>query len=353
MPLVPRRLNELIDRDGEAEVLGGAEALFEYAERRARAVIAAIPDGVYRHEDVLEGDGLTDAEIRVAVTVTVAGDTITFDLSESADAVDGPLNCRLASVSACCYYVLKLLGGADLPANAGAYRPLRIVLREGSMFAPTYPRAVCNANILTTQRIVDVITGALAQALPDRIGAASSGTMNLVNIGTRTRDGSAFTNLVETYAGGQGGHPGQDGMDGVQTHMTNTKNAPVEILERTYPLKVLGYGLREGTGGSGRWRGGCGVWRRYRLESDAAMVTLSSDRAVRRPWGLWGGGPGAPSRCRVWEDGRLRRIPSKASFRIRRGAELLIETPGGGGWGDQAERDPTARERDRRSGLAE
>jgi N-methylhydantoinase B len=176
--------------------------------------------------------------------------------------------------------------------------------------------------------------------------------MNLVNIGTRTRDGSAFTNLVETYAGGQGGHPGQDGMDGVQTHMTNTKNAPVEILEGTYPLRVLGYGLRAGTGGVGRYRGGCGVWRRYRLESDSAMVTLSSDRAVRRPWGLWGGGPGSPSRCRVWEDGRLRRIQSKASFRIRRGAELLIETPGGGGWGDPAERDAGAADRDRRSGLA-
>jgi N-methylhydantoinase B len=337
--LAVRRLNDLMDKVGTDRVHASFDALCDYAERRARSTIAAIPDGRYSFDDVVEGDGISTDLIPIAVDIDVRGDEATFDFSRSADAVSGPLNCRLASVSACIYYVLKVLAGSDLPANAGAYRPLQIVLREGSIFGPTYPHAVCNANITTIQRVVDVIFGALRDTLPDRIGAASSGTMSLINIGTRTRNGAGFTNLVETYAGGQGAFESQPGMDGVQTHMTNTRNAPVEVIERTYPLRVIGYGLRDASGGRGRQPGGRGVWRHYRVESDA-HVTVSGDRTAVPPWGVDGGGPGRPARYRTRSSAAApwRRLPCKVSFHLPAGGELLIETPGGGGNGTRVQR---------------
>jgi N-methylhydantoinase B len=349
--LAARRLNELVDRRGEEEVLAAFESLLDYAERRARATIARLPDGVHLYEDVIEGDGLSDRPIRIALELTVAGDEVVFDFSGSADQVDGPVNCGIASVAACVYFAFKVVAGPDLPSNAGAYRPLHVVVREGSLFAPRYPAAVCNANIVTSQRVADVLFGALAQVVPDRVGAASSGSMNLLNIGTVSRDGRAYTTFVETYGGGQGGLPSQDGMDGVQMNMTNTRNAPVEVIETTYPLLVEGYGLRTNSEGPGRFRGGMGIWRRYLIEAERVVVTLSSDRVQRGPWGLCGGAPGSPGFCRVEEEGRVWRVGSKSTFALRRGARLNLMTPGGGGFGDPMSRDSAAVRRDVRAGL--
>jgi N-methylhydantoinase B len=349
--LAARRLNELIDRHGEETTLSAFEALLTYSERRARTTIAALPDGVYRFEDAVEGDGFSDRAIRIALELTVAGNEMTFDFSESDDEVEGPLNCGIASVSACVYFAFKSVAGADLPANAGAYRPLQVVVREGSLFSPRYPAPVCNANIITTQRVVDVIFGALAQVVPERVGAACSGTMNLLNIGCLSVDSGHYSTFVETYGGGQGGLPGQDGMDGVQTNMTNTRNAPIEVIEATYPLLVEGYGLRPNSEGAGQFRGGMGIWRRYRIEAERVQVTISTDRCRLGPWGLAGGLPGARTVCRVQRGGRWKDVDPKSSFSLPAESRLFVATPGGGGYGSPALRDPAAITEDVRAGL--
>lgn len=344
-----QRLRELSERYSAARVANAFAAVQDYAERMMRAAIREIPDGSYAFEDVIEGDGITQREFRIHVTVTVAGDTMQFDFSQSDPTARGPVNCGRASVAACVYYVMKALAGIETPANAGAFRPLEIVVRQGTLLAPMYPAAVCNANIVTTQRIVDAMLGALAPALPDRIGAASSGTMHLLNLGLRLRD--RYATLVETFGGGQGGLPGQDGMHAIHSHMSNTRNTPVEVLEQTFPISIEEYALVEGSAGSGRWRGGLGIRRVYQLHAPATF-TLSSDRSRNPPWGLAGGEPARTSNnYRLSVSGRRLSLPSKVSLNLRAGERIVIETPGGGGYGAPRERDPRARERDLREGL--
>jgi len=328
------RIAELVERSGLEATLAGFSSVQDYAERMMRSAISAIPDGTYSFSDVLEGDGITRRRYRIHVSVSVAGDSIRFDFSRTDPAARGPINCGLASVAACVYYVMKAVAGHETPANAGAFRPLEIVVKQGTLLAPEYPAAVCNANIVTTQRIVDAMLGALAQAVPDRIGAASSGSMHLLNIGVR--HGDRYVTLVETFGGGQGGLPGRDGMDAIHTHMSNTRNTPVEILELSYPITIEEYALVEGSGGTGRWRGGAGVRRRYLLH-EPATITLSSDRSRNSPWGLAGGGPGrAANNYRIRPDGRRLPLASKVSCQTAAGERIVIETPGGGGFGDQS-----------------
>jgi N-methylhydantoinase B len=343
------RIGELAERFGLEAALAAFGSVQDYAERMMRSAISAIPDGTYSFADVLEGDGITRRPYRIHVSVTVAGDSMRFDFSQSAAAARGPINCGLASVSACVYYVMKAIAGHETPANAGAFRPLEIVVKRGTILAPEYPAAVCNANIVTTQRIVDVMLGALAQALPDRIGAASSGSMHLLNIGVR--HGGRYATLVETFGGGQGALPGQDGMSAIHTHMSNTRNTPVEILELTYPITIEEYALVEGSPGGGRWRGGAGVRRRYLLH-EPATVTLSSDRSRTPPWGLAGGDNGRTAHnYRIRPNGRHAPLASKVSCHTAAGERIVIETPGGGGFGDRNLRDAALAERDRANGI--
>jgi N-methylhydantoinase B len=343
------RIAEMMDRHGPEPVLARFADLLGYGEKMMRQQIHQIRDGSYSFEDVLEGDGLSRRRYRIALDATVADDRIVFDFSRTCAAARGPINCGLASVSACVYFVMKALAGGEIPANAGAFRPLEVVVAPGTLLSPRFPAAVCNANIVTTQRIVDVILGALAPALPGRIGAASSGTMHLLNIGVQA--GERYRTLVETFAGGQGGLPGQDGMDAVHSHMTNTRNTPVEILENDYPITIEEYSLVEDSSGAGRWRGGAGIRRRYLLHAPA-VVTLSSDRRLVRPWGTAGGLAGKGStNYRLTGSGRRVELESKTSFRMAAGERLVIETPGGGGYGPPAERDHRAVEHDRRSGV--
>jgi N-methylhydantoinase B len=344
-----QRIRELVERDGLHATLTCFQALQDYAERMMRAVIAQIPDGTYAFSDLLEGDGISNRQFRIGVEITVAGDEIRFDFSDTDASARGPINCGIASVAACVYYVMKALAGAETPANAGAFRPLEIVVKPGTLLSPRYPAAVCNANIVTTQRIVDAMLGALAQALPDRIGAASSGTMHLLNIGVDT--GERYATLVETFGGGQGGLPGQDGMDAIHSHMSNTRNTPVEILERTYPITIEEYALVDDSPGAGEWRGGAGIRRRYLLH-EPATLTLSSDRSRNAPWGLAGGAPSrAASNYRIRPDGRRVELPSKVSLRTAKGERVVIETPGGGGYGDPALREPARIQRDLADGV--
>ena len=238
------------------------------------------------------------------------------DFSKSDDAALGPINCRWPSVAACVYYVFKAILDPELPPNAGAYRPFEIIVRDGSVLSANYPMAVCNANIITTQRITDVLLGALAEAIPEKIQAACSGTMNLLNIGgTNPRNGVLY-NYIETYAGGQGAMYDLDGMHAIQNHMTNTRNAPVEAIEAAYPLIVEKYALLPDSEGAGEYRGGVGLTRILRTQGDV-QLTLSSDRASVPPWGLFGGEPAKPSKCEVIDsNGNKMELPSKVTTSV-------------------------------------
>ena len=342
-----QHLNGLADKYGVATVERHLEELLDYSERRMRSALGAIPLGSCAFEDVIEGDGITDDPITIRVTLERVVDGVRVDFSATDRAARGPLNCRWPSVAACVYYVLKGVLDPDLPANAGTYRPVEIITAEGSLLSAVYPNAVCNANIITTQRIVDVLLGALSQVVPERVQAASSGTMNLLNIGGIDPRGGEYFQYIETYAGGQGAMHDRDGMDAVQNHMTNTRNAPVEAIQAAYPLRVEFYGLVPDSEGPGEYRGGLGLRRGLRVLGKEVQLTLSSDRAKVPPWGLFGGEPARLSRSTVvGPGGRERRLPSKVTTFVEGDHVIVTETPGGGGWGDPKRRDPEAVRRD-------
>ncbi len=347
-----RRMSELVDKYGLAMVKRYQLEMMDYSERRIRAALAAIPRGQYHFEDVLEGDGLSDQDYTIRVTIEAKGDSFQADFSATDPLAQGPLNCRWPSVAACVYYVLKAVLDPDLPPNAAAYRPVDVIVRDGTLLSAQYPHAVCNANIITTQRIVDVLLGALAQVIPDRVLAACSGTMNLINIGGLNPRSGSYYNYIETYGGGQGAMMNQDGMDGVQNHMTNTRNAPVEVIEATYPLHVVGYGLVPDSEGAGMYRGGCGLYRAFRVLGPGVHFTLSSDRAIYAPWGVDGGQEASPSSCVVRNDeGSERKLPSKVTTRVQQHELIVTTTPGGGGWGNSKQRDPQRVAWDVKEGL--
>ncbi len=329
-----RRLRELAATHGRAEVLAYCAHLQTYSERIMRTTIAGWPDGAYTFEDVIElieGDRLTLTPIRV--TATIAGDAITFDFSGTASVVHGSLNAVIAITQSACYYVMRCLIDADIPMNEGCFAPVHVVAPENSLVNAGPPAAVAAGNVETSQRITDVVLGALAQALPDRVPAASQGTMNNLTIGGLRDDGKPFA-YYETIGGGMGASPAGDGLSGVQVHMTNTLNTPVEALEIAYPFRVRRYGLRTGSGGGGVHHGGDGIVREYEMLT-SVTVTMISERRVVAPWGIAGGEAGQPG-CNILihSDGTEEVLSSKFTRRLHPGERLRIETPGGGGWGD-------------------
>ncbi|MBI2322508.1 MAG: hydantoinase B/oxoprolinase family protein [Chloroflexi bacterium] len=327
--------------------------IMDYSERRMRAAIAELPAGRYAFADYLEGDGLSDELVKIAVTLIVEGDHLTVDFTGTSPQVRGPINCRPPSVYSCVYYAVKAVVDPGLPPNAGAYRPVEVIIPEGSLLAARYPAAVCNANIVTTMRLADVLIGAFAQAVPERVVAACSGSMNLFNIGGADPRSGRLYSYVETYGGGQGAMYDQDGMDGVHSHMTNTRNAPVEVIEATYPLFVRRYGLVPDSDGPGRCRGGLGMTRELTVLSTGTTLTVSADRCRRRPWGLAGGQPGAAGRNLILRsDGTEVPLPAaKVTTPIATGDTAITVTPGGGGWGDPLEREPARVAWDVREGF--
>ncbi len=329
-----RRLRELVAAHGQAEVLAYCTHLQAYSERITRATIARWPDGVYPFEDVIElieGDRLTLTPIRV--TATIAGDAVTFDFTGTAPVVPGSLNAVIAITQSACYYVIRCLVEEDAPMNAGCFAPVHVVAPANSLVNAGPPAAVAAGNVETSQRITDVVLGALAQALPGQIPAASQGTMNNLTIGGLRADGTPFA-YYETIGGGMGAGPAGDGESGVQVHMTNTLNTPVEALEIAFPFRVWRYGLRAGSGGAGQHRGGDGIVREYELLAPATVTMISERRAVA-PWGLAGGEAGQPGRnTLIRADGTEEALPSKFTRRLHPGERLRVETPGGGGWGD-------------------
>jgi N-methylhydantoinase B len=328
-----QRLHELVDAHGLAEVLAYAGHLCAYSERITRAAIAAWPDGCYAFADVLE---LVEGEqVRLApicVTATVAGDEIHFDFAGTSPAAASSLNAVIAITQSACYYVARSLIEDDVPMNAGCFAPIHVHAPVNSLVNAQRPAAVAAGNVETSQRIVDVVLGALAQALPDSIPAASQGTMNNLLIGGKRSNGSPYT-YYETIGGGMGAGPHGDGLGGVQVHMTNTLNTPIEALEIAFPFRLERYSLRLGSGGQGRFHGGNGIVRQYLL-LEPAVVTMQSERRTTAPWGLAGGAAGQCGRnMLIHPDGSEEELPSKFTRHMAAGDRLRIETPGGGGWG--------------------
>jgi N-methylhydantoinase B len=276
----------------------------------------------------------------IRLTATIAGAKLTLDFSGTAPVMRGSLNTVFAVTQSACYYVVRCLidqgtekaDANEIPMNAGCFAPIEVLAPENTIVNARAPAAVAGGNTETSQRIVDVVLGALAQALPNRIPAASQGSMNNLTIGGQRSNGSVFA-YYETIGGGMGASPQGDGLSGVQVHMTNTLNTPIETLEMNFPLRVLQYCLRQRSGGAGQYRGGDGIVREYELLAPATVTMLSERRALA-PWGLAGGEPGqAGVNCLLRRDGQVEWLPSKFTRYLQSGDRLRVETPGGGGWG--------------------
>jgi N-methylhydantoinase B len=330
-----QRVLQLVTKYGDANLQLLVEELLDYSERLVRAELRKMPAGAFSAEDWLDDDGVTDVPRKIAVSLQFdpeAG-SIHVDFAGSSDPVAGSINAVRAITLSACFYVLRCLLADDAPATAGILRPLTLLTPQGSIVDARPPAAVAGGNVETSQRIVDVLLRALAKAVPDRIPAASAGTMSNLTIGgIDPRTGEPFT-YYETAAGGMGARPGLDGISGVQTHMTNSLNTPIEALEYAYPFRVLRYAYRDGSGGAGKFRGGDGLIREVELLADA-QVTLLADRRKYHPYGLGGGEDGGPGRASLTApDGATADLPGKCSRRASKGSVVRLETPGGGGWG--------------------
>jgi N-methylhydantoinase B len=347
-----RRLREIITKYGQEMTLHYMEELINYSERQMLARLKELPGGVFIFEDYLEGDGLSDDRLTIKATVTIGRQKITVDFTGSSPQTRGSVNCTRAVTLACTFYALKSAIDPELPSTGGTFRPVEIITPKGSIVNPEFPAPVSNANINTAQRIADVVLGALAQVIPDKVPAASSGSMGLFTIGgvdPRTRQ---YYSYVETYGGGQGAVVNQDGMDGVHTNMTNTRNTPVEVIEIAYPLRVEKYGLIPNTDGPGRYRGGLGLTRELIVLDHAPTMTQGSDRLELHPWGLQGGGPGGTVGSFIeTPDGLKEKLPSKVTRTVDPGTRIVLRTAGGGGYGDPRRRAPEKVKKDVREGF--
>ncbi|MFY9742088.1 MAG: hydantoinase B/oxoprolinase family protein [Candidatus Sulfotelmatobacter sp.] len=341
------RLAEICTRYGIDRTKRAAQELLEYSEELMRAFLRQVPAGTYRAEDFLDNDGISDRPVKIVVAVTVdsasrssrkktvarRSPVATVDFTGSDPQVEGSVNAVEAITYSACFYVFRCLLADEVPATAGLMRPIRLIAPQGTVVNARPPAAVAGGNVETSQRIVDVLLRALAQALPERIPAAASGTMNNLTIGgIDFRTGRPFA-YYETIAGGMGARSRKPGVSGVHTHMTNSLNTPAEALEYAYPLRVRQYSLRPGSGGNGASRGGDGIVREIEVLT-ACEVTLLSERREHAPWGLAGGDPALPGKARVIRrGGAVEEMPGKFSTRLEAGERIRIESPGGGGWG--------------------
>jgi N-methylhydantoinase B len=319
-----QRILGLVADEGGGRFEEVTGALLDYGERRMRSALDALPDGEYTFTDFMEFQG---ALLPIRVAVTIEGDSLGADFNGSAAQIEGNINAVEAVTRSCLYYAVRVATDPTIPTNGGCYRPLTLHVPSGLLVNANPPAAVAAGNVETSQRIADVLLGALAGAAPDRVPAAGQGTMNNILIGN---DDFAY---YETLAGGQGGRPGGPGQSGIHTGMTNTKNTPIESLESHYPFRVLRYALRRGSGGAGRHPGGDGIEREIEFLA-AATLSLMGERRVLPPWGLAGGRPGKQGEDWLIRRGQSpERLPGKVTVEVEPGDRLLVRTPGGGGWG--------------------
>jgi N-methylhydantoinase B len=330
------RLLEIVERRGAKEVRDYAQHLISYSSRMMRRAISDIPDGSYAAEDALDDDGIVDHEIPIRVRITIKGERALVDFTGSSPQVAGAINAVEAITASAVSYCFRCLVAADVPASAGLMEPIEVIAPRGTIVNAAHPASVAGGNVETSQRVVDTVFKALARAVPDRIPAASQGTMNNLTVGgIDPRTGGEFS-YYETVAGGMGARPTADGMNSTHTHMTNSLNTPAEALEYAYPLRVREYRIRKGSGGKGKHKGGDGTIREIETLAPARMALLS-DRRKHSPYGLNGGGDGECGRTYlIRANGKKEKLTSKGNWQMQAGDRIRIETPSGGGFGKKS-----------------
>ncbi|HEX3035576.1 MAG TPA: hydantoinase B/oxoprolinase family protein [Thermodesulfobacteriota bacterium] len=327
-----KRLKSVIQKYSLEQVKQAGSELLNYSERMMRKIIRQIPDGAYRFEDYLDNDGAGTEKIPIRVSITIKKDKANVDFSGSSSQVKGCLNTPLSVTTAATLYVFQCLAPSEMPLNSGPLRAIQIHADKGSILNAEFPAAVAGGNVETSQRVVDVVFGALSRAIPKKIQAASSGSMSNVTFGgVNPRTGKNFA-YYETIAGGMGGRFGKPGVSAVHTHMTNTLNTPIEAIERELPVVIDTYSIRRGSGGGGKYKGGDGIIRGYKFLT-RATVTLITERRIFAPYGIQGGQPGDKGKNSLIRNGMSDKLPTKATLKVKKGDILRIETPGGGGWG--------------------
>jgi len=345
-----RRLEELFRRWSGPDLEEGCEEIIRSVARRMRSGIAEIPNGTYRFADFLDDDGMGTTDIPIKVAIRIRDGEAAFDFAGSGPQVLGNMNNSFAGLQAAVLFALKVLVDPEGPTNHGMLDPVRIAAPLGSVVNAVFPAATA-ARAQTCQRIIDVILGALAPALPERVIAASNGANGVATLSGTGPDGRYYL-YMETIGGGAGARAYKDGTDGVQVHVTNTSNLPIEALENEYPLLIERYELVEDSGGAGRYRGGLGLRRVYRALGHSMTFSGQGERCVHEPYGLFGGGPGRTGSLSIVADsGRRVKLANKpASLAVPPDAVVVIETPGAGGYGPPAERSPDKRAEDAASG---
>ncbi len=328
------RLKEIASVYGLDQVAFYMQELLSYTELMTRRLLEELPDGSYEYEDYLDDDGIEDQPVPISVNVIIEGDHAIVDFSKSATQQKGSVNAVYAITLSAVYYVFRCLISLDVPNNSGCLVPIELIAPPGTVVNALHPAPVAGGNVETSQRIVDVLLGALSQACPDKIPAASQGTMNNVTIGGWDPDNNTSFTYYETIGGGMGARPYADGPSAIHSHMTNTLNTPIEALEYAYPLRVVRYEIRKNSGGSGRFIGGDGIIREIETLVDT-HVTLLTERRRFQPYGLSGGSPGSPGENLIIKGKNVQALPGKGKTILQRGDKLVIKTPGGGGYGKE------------------
>lgn len=344
------RFHELVDRYEMTTLRETMAEILAYSERRMRTEIAALPDGTYTFEDVLDDDGRGNERLPIRAAITIEDDEITVDFAGTASQVPGAINAPIAVTASATYYAIRCITDPDIPPNEGCYRPISIDAPRGSLVNAAPPAAVVGGNLEVSQRVTDVILGAFGERVPARAIGGCQGTMNNVTFGgTDPRRDTPYA-FYETVGGGFGGGASHDGLDGVHVHMSNTLNTPAEVFETAYPLRIVRYEFRPDSGGAGQYRGGLGLRRDIEVRAHEATFSLLADRRMHAPYGVNGGAPGARGADFVIRDGSETNIPGKSTHTLEPGDIVSIRTPGGGGYGDPRDRAASAISRDVRLG---
>lgn len=334
-----REMLRLMDRYGIETLEGCFDELIDYGEALTRAAIAEWPDGTWSFQDFIDGDGFSPEPIAIRCALTVAGDHVHIDFAGSSPQVKGAINSTLSFAKSAAYLSVRCALDQDVPNNAGVYRCITVTAPEGTILNPRSPAPVA-ARALTGYRVVDVVLGALAQVVPERIMAAGEGGNTVVAIGGYHGPGRDPFVLVDMINGAWGGRPDRDGIEGITNPSQNMSNLPVENLEARFPILIETYGFRPDSGGAGRFRGGLGLVRQYRLLADQAVLQLRADRTLHAPYGLSGGQSGAPSRNFIDRGAGLELAAGKVTAEIGCGTVIRHEQAGAGGHGPPADRDP-------------
>jgi N-methylhydantoinase B len=342
-----RRVNQIISKYGLANFKEAATESFCYSESLTRHRISSIKKGTYNVQDYLEHpDG---HDIKLEAKLTISNEGIEIDYKGTDKHQDCPLNAVFGVTLSGVYFVVRTLIGDDIPANHGAFAPISVLAPKGTLVNPTFPHPVGGGNVETSQRNADLIYMAFSKAVPEKVPAASGGSMNNVMIGG-TLNGKSWA-FYETIAVGLGGRKGMDGIDGIHCNMTNTMNTPIEEIERNAPLLITKYEYRVDSSGAGEYRGGSGVIRSFRMTSDSTIFTVLADRERHGPWGLFGGEEGEKTQVILQRNNERRRISTKATLRLRKEDEILVYTAGGGGYGFAHQRDKEKVNEDISNGL--